>query len=97
MKYFFFFLGALALSAYTAKSTVVTLVEYMAASKAVLAMAKIEIKMNEIPEGKSVTFSWNGKPLFVRHRTADEIKIEQSVNVGELRDPQHDSVLLFFL
>lgn len=87
--------GTLALSAYTAKSTVVTMVEYMAASKAVLAMAKIEINMDEIPEGKSVTFSWNGKPLFVRHRTANEIKIEESVNVAELRDPQQDSVNYF--
>lgn len=62
----------------------------MSASADVLALAKIEIKLSDIPEGKSVTFKWRGKPLFVRHRTGAEISTEQSVNVGDLRDPQPD-------
>jgi ubiquinol-cytochrome c reductase iron-sulfur subunit len=40
----------------------------MAASKDVLALAKIEVNLNEIPVGKSVTVKWRGKPLFLRHR-----------------------------
>ncbi len=40
----------------------------MSASKDVLAMSKIEINLNDIPVGKSVTFKWRGKPLFLRHR-----------------------------
>ena len=40
----------------------------MAASADVLAMAKIEVNLNSIPEGKSVVFKWRGKPLFIRHR-----------------------------
>jgi ubiquinol-cytochrome c reductase iron-sulfur subunit len=40
----------------------------MSASADVLALAKIEVKLNDIPEGKSVTFKWRGKPLFIRHR-----------------------------
>lgn len=63
----------------------------MSASADVLALAKIEIKLNEIPEGKNVTFKWRGKPLFIRHRTAEEISVEQSVAVGTLRDAQHDN------
>ena len=63
----------------------------MSASADVLALAKIEIKLDEIPEGKSVTFKWRGKPLFIRHRTAEEISAEQSVPVSTLRDAQHDS------
>lgn len=63
----------------------------MSASADVLALAKIEIKLSDIPEGKSVTFKWRGKPLFIRHRSADEIAAERSVNVGSLRDPQHDN------
>lgn len=62
----------------------------MSASADVLALAKIEIKLSDIPEGKSVTFKWRGKPLFVRHRTGAEISTEKSVNLGELRDPQPD-------
>jgi ubiquinol-cytochrome c reductase iron-sulfur subunit len=63
----------------------------MSASADVLALAKIEIKLAEIPEGKSVTFKWRGKPLFIRHRTAEEISVEQSVPISSLRDAQHDS------
>jgi len=76
---------------YGAKSVVTQFVSSMSASKDVLALAKIEIKLGDIPEGKSVTFKWRGKPLFIRHRTAAEIQSEQSVAVAELRDPQHDN------
>jgi ubiquinol-cytochrome c reductase iron-sulfur subunit len=78
-------------TAYAAKILVTDLVSSMAASADVLALAKIEIKLADIPEGKSVTFKWRGKPLFIRHRTAEEIATEQSVNLAELRDVQHDN------
>lgn len=56
--------------AYAAKSIVSEFVSSMSASADVLALAKIEVKLNDIPEGKNVTFKWRGKPLFIRHRTA---------------------------
>lgn len=40
--------------------------------------------------GKSATFMWRGKPVFVRHRTQEQIEKERSVPVNELRDPQAD-------
>lgn len=83
-------LGTAVASAYSAKMLVHTFVTSMAASADVLALAKIEIKLAEIPEGKNVTFKWRGKPLFIRHRTAEEISVEQSVAPSSLRDPQHD-------
>lgn len=76
--------------AYAAKSLVSMFLGSMSASADVLALAKIEIKLSDIPEGKSVTFKWRGKPLFIRHRTADEISIERNVTVSTLRDPQSD-------
>lgn len=78
-------------AAYGAKGVVTQFVSSMSASADVLALAKIEVKLGEIPEGKSVTFKWRGKPLFIRHRTAAEIANEQSVAVNSLRDPQHDN------
>ena len=51
---------------YAAKSAVLLFVKSMSASKDVMAMASIEISLSEIPEGKSVTFKWRGKPLFIR-------------------------------
>ena len=58
----------------------------------VLALAKIEVDLSNIPEGKSVTLKWRGKPLFSRHRPADEIAAVRSVALSELRDPQTDDV-----
>ena len=59
--------GAVA-SAYAAKTVVTQFVTSMSASADVLALAKIEIKLADIPEGKNFTIKWRGKPLFVRHR-----------------------------
>jgi len=82
--------GALA-ATYTAKNVVSTFIGSMSASADVLAMAKIEVKLGEIPEGKNVTLKWRGKPLFIRHRSADEIKREEAVDASSLRDPEPDS------
>ncbi|XP_034099899.1 cytochrome b-c1 complex subunit Rieske, mitochondrial [Drosophila albomicans] len=76
--------------AYAAKGLVNAFVSSMSATADVLAMAKIEIKLADIPEGKSVTFKWRGKPLFIRHRTPSEIQTERGVATSELRDPQTD-------
>jgi len=82
--------GAVA-GAYAAKSVVGEFVSSMSASADVLALAKIEVKLADIPEGKNVTFKWRGKPLFIRHRTPAEIDAEVNVDVSSLRDPQHDT------
>lgn len=51
----------------------------MSASADVLAMAKVEVDLNAIPEGKNVIIKWRGKPVFIRHRTEGEIKEAESV------------------
>lgn len=82
---------------YCAKSTVRTLCEYMGASRDALSLGTVEIKLSDIPEGKSMTFTWRGKPLFVRHRVDSEIAKEASVPLSELRDPQADAVNHFMM
>ncbi|KAK6385038.1 Cytochrome b-c1 complex subunit Rieske, mitochondrial [Exophiala oligosperma] len=62
----------------------------MSASADVLAMAKVEVDLAAIPEGKNVIIKWRGKPVFIRHRTESEIKEAESVNISILRDPQKD-------
>ncbi|KDQ13741.1 hypothetical protein BOTBODRAFT_160352 [Botryobasidium botryosum FD-172 SS1] len=78
------------LSASSAKSTVVDLLTSMSASADVLALAKIEVEMATIPEGKNVIVKWRGKPVFIRHRTADEIEEARGVEIKSLRDPESD-------
>merc|ERR1711862_323832 len=77
--------------AYGGKSLVNQFLSSWSASQDVLALAKIEIKLGDIPEGKNMTFKWRGKPLFIRHRTAQEIEDCVAVDPASLRDPQHDS------
>lgn len=60
-------------------------------SARVLALASIEVDIGAIPEGKTVTLKWRGKPVFIRHRTAGEIDIENAVPVESLKDPAPDS------
>ncbi|XP_053603702.1 cytochrome b-c1 complex subunit Rieske, mitochondrial [Plodia interpunctella] len=76
--------------AYAAKSIVTQFVSSMSAAADVLALATIEIKLAEIPEGKSMTFKWRGKPLFIRHRTDKEVSTEKAVPLEALRDPEAD-------
>lgn len=75
---------------YATKAEIVRDVLFMAASADVLALAKIEINLSEIPEGVSATFKWRGKPLFVKHRTPEEISIVRAVPLSSLRDPATD-------
>lgn len=51
----------------------------MSASADVLAMAKVEVDLSSIPEGRNVIIKWRGKPVFIRHRTESEIKEAESV------------------
>lgn len=39
-----------------------------------------------------MTIKWRGKPVFIRHRSADEIAEANSCDVTELRDPETDDV-----
>lgn len=87
----YFMIGSLGLlSASVAKSTVTEFLTTMAASADVLAMAKVEIELGTIPEGKNVIIKWRGKPVFIRHRTQDEVQEARSTNWKALRDPQSD-------
>ena len=51
------------------------------------ALASTEVDLSPIKEGQAITVLWRGKPVFVRHRTADEIKAALAVKISDLRDP----------
>lgn len=61
------------IGAVAAKNMVIDFLSTMSASADVLALAKVEVDLTTIPEGKNVVVTWRGKPLFIRHRTAEEI------------------------
>ncbi|KAH7630881.1 Rieske [2Fe-2S] iron-sulfur domain-containing protein, partial [Sordaria sp. MPI-SDFR-AT-0083] len=92
MLFSYFMVGTMgAITAAGAKSTIQEFLKNMSASADVLAMAKVEVDLASIPEGKNVIIKWRGKPVFIRHRTAAEIDEANQVNVSNLRDPQADA------
>jgi ubiquinol-cytochrome c reductase iron-sulfur subunit len=50
-----------------------------------LALANIEVDISKIAVGQSITVKWRGKPVFIRHRTADEIARANDTNLDDLR------------
>lgn len=84
-------LGMAVTSAYMAKYIVRDIVAYVGPAKDVMSLAKVEISLSAVPEGKNAVFEWRNKPIFVRHRTPEEIAREEGVNVSQLRHPQTDS------
>jgi ubiquinol-cytochrome c reductase iron-sulfur subunit len=59
-------------------------------SQDVLALASTEVDISHIEVGQAITVKWRGKPVFIRHRTPEEIKAAEDVNLSNLRDPQAD-------
>ncbi|TRM65996.1 ubiquinol-cytochrome c reductase iron-sulfur subunit [Schizophyllum amplum] len=87
----YFMVGSMGLlSASVAKSSIAEFLRTMSASADVLALAKVEVEMGSIPEGKNVIIKWRGKPVFIRHRTQGEIDEARSANWKTFRDPEPD-------
>ncbi|TCZ63275.1 ubiquinol-cytochrome c reductase iron-sulfur subunit [Roseicella aquatilis] len=59
-------------------------------SRDVLALSTTEVDLTPIATGSAVTVMWRGMPIFVRNRTAEEVKEAREVPVADLRDPQTD-------
>jgi len=87
----YFMIGSMGvLSASVAKSSVAEFLGTMSASADVLALAKVEVELASIPEGKNAIIKGRGKPVFIRHRTQGEIDEARQVDWKSLRDPQSD-------
>jgi ubiquinol-cytochrome c reductase iron-sulfur subunit len=74
-----------------ARLLVLKFVLSMSASKDVLALASLEVDLSSIVPGTTVTVKWRGKPVFIKHRTEEDIELANSVDVASLRDPQEDA------
>ena len=65
-------------------ATLWSLVDTMNPSKDVLALASTEVDLSPIEEGQSLTVMWRGKPIFIRHRTNEEIEAASATDVTSL-------------
>lgn len=62
-------------------------IDQMNPDASALSLATIEVDLSPIEEGQSITVSWRGKPVFIRHRTGKEIEEAKAVKMADLPDP----------
>ena len=66
------------------------LIDQMNPAADTLALASTEVDVSKIAEGQAITVTWRGKPVFIRHRTADEITRANAIDSADLRHPEED-------
>jgi len=62
------------------------LIDQMNPSADVLALASIEVPIGDVAPGSEIKVMWRGKPVFIRHRTEEEIARAAQVDVSDLPD-----------
>ena len=83
----FLFVATGAAGAVTAGAAVWPLVNQMNPSKDVQALASIQVDVSSLQPGGQITALWQGKPVFIRYRTEEEMEAARGVDMGELPDP----------
>jgi len=86
----FLYLSTAAVAAVGTACAIWPFIDTMNPAADTLALASVEADLAPVKVGQAITITWRGKPVFVRHRTQQEIDEARSVNIAELRDPQTD-------
>jgi len=88
------FLGLTAASfgAVGAGSVAWPLVNSLNPAKDTVALSTIEVDISTIEPGQAKTEMWQGKPVFIRRRTPEEIEEARAVDVADLVDKETDDV-----
>jgi ubiquinol-cytochrome c reductase iron-sulfur subunit len=67
------------------------LIDSMNPAGDVLALSSVDIDLTSIPAGMGITAVWRGKPIFVRHRTPEEIKTAETTPLSAMIEPVADA------
>jgi ubiquinol-cytochrome c reductase iron-sulfur subunit len=86
----FLYLTASAMGAVGVGSALWPVVDSMNPAADTLALASTEVDISKVAVGQAITAVWRGAPVFIRHRTPEEIAKVREENWQELRDPQRD-------
>lgn len=86
----FIFIAAGAVGAVGAAATIWPFVDQMNPAADTRAMSTTEVALGQIPVGQEIKVMWQGAPVFVRHRTAEEIARALRDDFAQLKDPQTD-------
>ena len=83
----FLYVATAAAGAVVTGAAVWPLIDQMNPSADVLALASIEVDVSGVEPGIQITQKWRGKPVFIRHRTQEEIEEARAVELDDLKDP----------
>ncbi len=84
----FLYVATAATGAVTAGAAVWPLINQMNPSADVQALSSIEVSIGDVEVGTQITVKWLGKPVFIRHRTAEEIEAARNTDLSELKDTE---------
>ena len=86
----FLYLATGAMGAVGTAAVVWPVVDSMNPSRDVLALATVEVDLSPVEKGMGISVMWRGKPVFVRHRTEEEINAARNTSMDALPDPAPD-------
>ncbi|WP_158767993.1 ubiquinol-cytochrome c reductase iron-sulfur subunit [Terricaulis silvestris] len=87
----FIYIAAGAVGAVGVAATIWPFVDQMNPAADTRALSTTEVDLSVVALGQQIKVMWQGKPVFVRHRTPDEISRAQRDDYATLKDPQHDA------
>jgi ubiquinol-cytochrome c reductase iron-sulfur subunit len=89
----FIYLAGAGMGAVATAAVAWPLINSMNPAADTLALATVEIDISKVEVGQAITVMWRGKPVFIRHRTEQEITTAKEIDgrVAELRDKQLDA------
>ncbi len=88
----FLYLTAAAMGVVGTGVTLWPFIDSMNPAADTLALSTVEVDLAPVEVGQAITVTWRGKPVFIRHRTAEEIDAADKVEVAALRDPETDAM-----
>ncbi len=83
----FIYIAATAFGAIGAAAALWPAIDQMNPDASALSLASIDVDLAPIQTGQAITVLWRGKPIFIRNRTADEIKKAKETTLADLKDP----------
>src|SRR6516165_9285179 len=86
----FLYLAAGAIGGVAVAATIWPFIDTLNPARDTLALSTTEVDLAPVQVGQRLTIAWRGKPVFIDHRTSEEVKAAENVDVAALRDPQAD-------
>jgi ubiquinol-cytochrome c reductase iron-sulfur subunit len=86
----FMTVAASGVAAVGAVCSVFPLIDSLNPSADVLASSIVEVDLSSVVPGQTITVKWRGKPVFITHRTQQEINEARAVKLSDLPDPEAD-------